>query len=31
MVSPDEAVEKAQDSISMREKLLSMGFKLKVL
>jgi twitching motility protein PilT len=31
MVSPDEAVEKAQDSITMREKLLSMGFKLKVL
>jgi twitching motility protein PilT len=29
LLSPDEAVEKAQDTVSMREKLLSMGIKLK--
>ena len=28
-VSPDEAVEKAQDPIAMREKLLGMGSKLR--
>src|SRR3954469_18324874 len=30
LVSPDEALEKAQDSIVMREKLLAMGVKLRV-
>ena len=29
LLSPDEAVEKAQDTVAMREKLLSMGIKLK--
>jgi len=31
LLSPDEAVEKAQDTVAMREKLLSMGIKLKTL
>ncbi len=31
LLSPDEAVEKAQDTVGMREKLLSMGIKLKAL
>jgi len=31
LLSPDEAVEKAQDTVAMREKLLSMGIKLKEL
>ncbi len=29
LLSPDEAVEKAQDTVAMREKLLSLGIKLK--
>ncbi|HTB80362.1 MAG TPA: type IV pilus twitching motility protein PilT [Opitutaceae bacterium] len=31
LVSPDEAVEKAQDSVAMRQKLIDMGIKLKTL
>jgi twitching motility protein PilT len=31
LLSPDEAVEKAQDTVGMREKLISMGIKLKSL
>ena len=31
LLSPDEAVEKAQDTVAMREKLISMGIKLKEL
>jgi twitching motility protein PilT len=31
LLSPDEAVEKAQDTVAMREKLISMGIKLKAL
>ncbi|MBE7536842.1 MAG: type IV pilus twitching motility protein PilT [Opitutaceae bacterium] len=31
MVSPDEAMEKAQDPITMREKLTQLGFKLRAL
>jgi len=31
MVSPDEAVEKAQDPVVMREKLVGMGFELRAL
>jgi twitching motility protein PilT len=31
LLSPDEAVEKAQDTVGMREKLISMGIKLKTL
>jgi twitching motility protein PilT len=31
LVSPDEAVEKAQDPVGMREKLVGMGFELKQL
>ncbi|HWZ93738.1 MAG TPA: type IV pilus twitching motility protein PilT [Opitutaceae bacterium] len=31
LLSPDEAVEKAQDTVAMREKLLSMGVTLKAL
>jgi len=31
MVSPDEALEKAQDALGMKEKLLQMGFKLRTI
>lgn len=31
MISPDEALEKAQDPLVMREKLTQLGFKLRVL
>jgi twitching motility protein PilT len=31
LISPDEAVEKAQDSVAMREKLVGMGFELRAL
>ena len=31
LVSPDEACEKAQDSVLMREKLTGMGFQLRTL
>jgi twitching motility protein PilT len=29
MISPDEALEKAQDPLVMREKLLQLGFQLR--